>query len=252
MKKRWIGLVLLLVVSLAPVQAAHGYLVPWYKMEPVEWLDRNAEYTLIMPKTPIIADPLMLALMGSEDDDIGPVADTEQTTVSGQSLLEQGLYVLSVSPDGQRILCSAGARLLLMEGSTLRAVALNLSRCAATQREGMEQSIRYASQPAPRLVGSEGFRWSPDGKYICLLNDRQTIQQMKPVLLMLIDAEKGEMFSIRAYQTSNLHERATAMQGVFSPDSRYLYYTEFVDRTARLCRYDLNTQKHELLFDTLE
>ena len=252
MKKRWIGLVLLLVVSLAPVQAAHGYLVPWYKMEPVEWLDRNAEYTLIMPKTPIIADPLMLALMGSEDDDIGPVADTEQTTVSGQSLLEQGLYVLSVSPDGQRILCSAGARLLLMEGSTLRAVALNLSRCAATQREGMEQSIRYASQPAPRLVGSEGFRWSPDGKYICLLNDRQTIQQMKPVPLMLIDAEKGEMFSIRAYQTSNLHERATAMQGVFSPDSRYLYYTEFVDRTARLCRYDLNTQKHELLFDTLE
>ena len=248
-KKQYILLSLLLIISLVPVQVAQGYLAPLYRLEPVQWLDKAAGYTLIAHKTPVIADPLMLALMGGENDDISSIADTEQTTVSGEALLEKGFYVLSASPDGQRFLCSEGQRLFLLTGSTLRAVALNLSRCAATQRKGMEQSIRHASHPAPRLAGSEGFRWSPDGKYICLLNTKGPTLSAP---LMLIDAEKGEMFSIRVYQTGSPSKIDTAMQAGFSPDSRYLYYTEYVERTARLCRYDLNTQKHELLFDTLE
>ncbi|MGI6690567.1 MAG: TolB family protein [Christensenellales bacterium] len=219
-----------------------------YKLEPVEWLDKDADYTIISNKTPIIADPLMLALMGDEDDHIGLSANMEQIVVSGESLLEQGFHVLSVAPDGQRFLCSEGSRLYLLMGNTLRAVALNLSRCVATQREGMQQSIFYANKQPTQIVGSEGFRWSPDGKYLFVLNGMVSVR-LGSIPLMLIDAEKGEMFSIRAYQRDG-YQHATAMQGVFSPDSQYLYYTELVGWAVRLCRYDLARATHELLIDT--
>lgn len=243
-------IIFVLALNLAPVYAEDFEPVLSYRLKAVEWLDKSAEYTLTAHKTSIIADPPLLALMGGRSANITSSADTEQTTISGEALLEQGFFVLSASPDGQHFLCSEGQRLFLLTGNTLRAVALNLSRCASTQREGMQQSIRYASEPASRLVGCEGFLWSPDGRYVCLLNAKLLMAAMKPVPLMLIDTEKGEMFSVRAYPTGK--QAGSAMQGIFSRDSRYLYYTEFVDRTARLCRYDLNTQKHELLFDTLE
>lgn len=252
MKRMTAWLAALLAAMMLPIQAAVAVVMtPKVRLEPVAWLDADAAYTLIAPKTPIVADPATLALAGGENGDIGDIADTEQTAVSGQSLLEQGLFVLSVSPDGERILCTMEDRLFVLTGSTLRAVALNLSRCAAAPRVGLLASIRYAAQPALRLVGSEGFRWSPDGKYICLLNAEMTLQQRRSVPLMLIDAGTGEMFSIRAYY-SQVHKYATAMQAVFSRDSRYLYYTEYVEKTARLCRYGLDTGEHELLADTRE
>ncbi|MGI6689195.1 MAG: hypothetical protein ACOX6Y_12775 [Christensenellales bacterium] len=242
----------LVMMFLLPCVQSEGIvpLPPPHRLEPVEWLDKDAEYTLISHKTPIIADPLMLALMGEGNEGVSSDADTEQATASGESLQEQGLYVLSVSPDGQRTLLSEGNQLFLLTGNTLRAVALNLSRCAITKREGMRQSMRYASMKPAQMVGSEGFRWSPDGRYICLLNARLPLVQFRPIPLMLIDAEKGEMFSIRAYEKGMGMGIATAMQGMFSPDSQHLYYTEYLGFSARLCRYDLIGETHELLADT--
>lgn len=244
-------LLCLVWLTLLPCVQSEGFmpLPPPCELQPVQWLDQDAEYTLIRHKAPLIADPLMLAVSGGESEGLASSTDTVRTTITGEALLEQGFHVLSVSPDGQRILASEGDRLHLLTGSTLRTVALNLSRCAANKREGMQPSIRYASSDPARLVGSEGFRWSPDGKYICLLNARSA-KGLRSIPLMLIDTDKAEMYSIKAYEKGSPLEMGTAMQGLFSPDSRYLYYTEYRSCSARLCRYDLTAETHELLADT--
>lgn len=245
-------LLCLSLLTLLPCAQSEGNVAPPppYRLVPVAWLDQDAEYTLISHKTPIIADPLALALFGSESPDIGASADTVQTAIRGETLLEQGFHVLSVSPDAQRTLISDGERLYLLTGNTLRAVALNLSRCDATRRGSMQPSIRYISRKPDQMVGNEGFRWSPDGKHICLLNARLYMRSFQPFPLMLIDTEKGEMFSIRIYEKGMALGSAAAMQGLFSPDSQYLYYTEYRSVSTRLCRYDLTNKTHELLADT--
>lgn len=251
MSKRLLLLYLALISLLSCVQS-EGMIAPPppYKLEPVEWLDQNTEYTVIGYEAPIIADSLMLALMRGAEPRIGSDEDTVQTTMKGDALLKEGFYVLSVSPDGQRVLCSEGNGLYLLMDTTLRAVSLNLSRCAVTIREGAQQSIRYFSRVPAKMVGSEGFHWSPDGKYICLINAVMPIRRMQPIPLMLLDTQKGEAFSIRAYEKGKPHAFNTAMQGLFSPDSKYLYYTELRDHSARLYRYDLAHETHELLADT--
>lgn len=251
MRKRLLLLYLALISLLSCVRS-EGMIAPppLYKLEPVEWLDQNTEYTVIGYKTPIIADSLMLALMRGAEPRIGSDEDTVQTIMRGSALLQEGFHVLSVSPDGQRILCSEGNGLYLLTDTTLRAVSLNLSRCAVTIREGAQQSIRYFSRVPTKMVGSEGFHWSPDGKYICLINAVMPIRRMQHIPLMLLDTQKGEAFSIRAYEKGKPHAFNTAMQGLFSPDSKYLYYTELRDHSARLYRYDLAHETHELLADT--
>ena len=252
MLKRLLLMCLILMFMLPSAQSQHDQPIPGFRLEPVEWLDANKEYTVIGHKSAIIAEPLLLALYGDEAGaNVTSGADMEQTVMKGSALLENGFRALSVSPDGQRILCSESNQLFVLAGDTLRAVALNLSRCVFN-REGMEQAIWYASLKPSQMIGAEGYIWSPDGKHLCVMNARMALANMRSVPLMLIDTEKGEMFSIKTYQKGNIRLFSTAMQGLFSADSRYLYYTEFLSGATRLCRYDLTHETHKLLADTHE
>jgi hypothetical protein len=253
MLKRLLLVCLILFILLPHAQSQHDQPIPFYRLEPVDWLDKDKEYTVISHSSPVIADQIMLVLRGTGiEADLASSADITQTVMNGSALLEQGFHVLSISPDGRRILCSEGNHFYILMGSTLRAVALNLSRCAMNNREGMSQSIWYASLKPSRMVGVEGYVWSPDGKHLCLTNTKISLTQMRSVPLMLIDTEKGEIFSVKAYQKGSIGMFSTAMQGLFSADSRYLYYTEYLGGTTRLCRYDLTNETHKLLVNTRE
>ena len=157
MLKRLLLMCLILMFMLPSAKSQHDQPIPGFRLEPVEWLDADKKYTVIGHKSAIIAEPLLLALYGDEAGaNVTSGADMEQTVMKGSALLENGFRALSVSPDGQRILCSEGNQLFVLAGDTLRAVALNLSRCVFN-REGMEQAIWYASLKPSQMIGAEGY-----------------------------------------------------------------------------------------------
>ena len=215
---------------------------------PAQWLDEGTQYILRTHKTPITASAELFALAG---DDSGISLDTDVTDskLPGCEAAAMGLYPLSVSTNGGVTLLTNGQELYIMRGAMLTAVSMNLSRSAYTEKYMYTQVFRFMSMDVSQWVGTEGFVWSPDGRYVSINNARMFLQQRRSIHgLLLLDIEKGELFSAKAYEMKSEDEHFGAVTGTcFDETGRYLYYLEYGENVTTLGRYDLNEGSHESL-----
>ncbi len=118
---------------------------------------------------------------------------------------------------------------------------------------GSPQAEEFCSKYPEQLIGVEGVLFSADGRYMLMPSAMQMLTFYRSHPLMVIDAEKGEIFAVRSYEDdTSLTEKSSFFQAAFSPDSKQIYYTELAEGTLRLCRYTFETNTHETLLDTGE
>ena len=215
---------------------------------PAQWLDEGTQYILRAHKTPITASAELFALAG---DDSGISLDTDITDskLPGSEATAMGLYPLSVSPDGGVTLLTNGQELFIMRGTMLTTVSMNLSRCAYTEKYMYTQAFKFMSMDVSLWVGIEGFVWSPDGRYVSINNANMFLQQRRSLHgLLLLDIEKSELFSAKAYDVMSEDEHFGAVTGTcFDETGRYLYYLKYGENVTTLGRYDLSGDSHESL-----
>ncbi|MGI6689019.1 MAG: hypothetical protein ACOX6Y_11875 [Christensenellales bacterium] len=248
MRKKCFSLLIIgaLQIFLLPALAQEAFPRFVTKQEPLEAssvLDASASYTFTSHTSARIASQSYLSSHPNEE--IGLDTDTKSKQVTGEKLLKLGLSPLGVSPDGSSALLTDGKLLFAKKGNDIRMLALN-----AEKSGGSLQAEDYFHKPPASLKGVEGVVFSADGRYMVMPHAMRVLNHMVPQPLMVMDAEKGEIFPIRSYD--DLPFPASFFQAVFSPDSAQIYYTEMIDNTLRLCRYTFETNTHETLLNTNE
>jgi DNA-binding winged helix-turn-helix (wHTH) protein len=95
--------------------------------------------------------------------------------------------------------------------------------------------VDFATRHAEKISGSEDLwepRWSPDGRYISATNGSE-IKLWNVRLKRWEVIARGKSFSL----------------GVWSPDSRYLFYQDLLGKGQALFRYDMQSQHTETVAD---
>lgn len=254
--KRWMILLLALALC-APtalgqedvyrqvIQQGKGRLVA------VPSFEEEAAY-IFHTAAPQVASPEYFTATGQTPDQfLGIAGQTQQSQFPGAQLGyrflsdNRNIYPISLSPDGQTLLMGEGSTLLLKREQDLYPLSLNIQRSG-----GEEQAVFHLREDADARVGTEGVVWSPDGRYIAFPFAARNEGTPGNWPLMLADTQTKELFAAKVYHGPLGNKLTAYAQGVFSPDSQWLYYTENINDILRLCRYHMDSGTHELLLDT--
>lgn len=242
--------VILIQIPLAAGSLSESRAAESIVLTPAEWLDEDAEYMLLAHKTPFIATAALISAAGDHDGSISPDTDVTQSKLPASEVAAIGLYPLSISPDGSTTLLSNGQKLFILKDLKLTEVCMNLSRCDYTKKYGYKQALDFMSIKISDWAGAEGWVWSPDSRYVSINNANIFFYQMRSRHgLLLLDTEKAELFSAKAYETNTIKdENFGAVTGTcFDESGRFLYYTEYGRNGTALFLYDIGQGSHELL-----
>ena len=206
-------------------------------------INPTASYNFTVHNSPAVASQSYIEANPSEY--IGLDSDISTKPLLGSQFLNLELTVLGVF-DGDTALLSSEEFLFAKRGENIRPLTFNIEKSGASY----DAEDFYHTSPISKLMGVEGIVFSPDGRYMLMPNCMDELQFMPKRPLMLMDGEKGEIYSIRSYDDTPM--LTNYYQAVFSPDGAYVYYTEMVEKTLRLCRYNIENGTTETLLDTGE
>lgn len=180
---------------------------------------------------------------------VAPAATAVPALPSELVRQENGGYrALSVSPDGKTELCVKAERLYIRHGDSVTPVTMNERRGVAD----IYGHLAVLYDLGVHALGGEGAIWSPDGRYITLVNHQYTMMRYDALYdPVLIDTRTGEMFLAATYNF-DVETLGTLQTGaVFSADGRYLFVLlyGFSDDSyeQQLVRINLQTLAQERL-----
>lgn len=156
---------------------------------------------------------------------------------------------VSMSPDGRTVLWGPGV--LTRDGQTIP-LTINKDRGAGDPYETLEKNLMFLLNNLP---GQEGINWSPDGRYALLTYKRAALQNTKPLGLMVLDAETGEVFQAVAVSRNLLKEGGGfVFEAKFDHTGRYVYFTGWINSIFKgygLFRCDMETYEVQLVSGNL-
>ena len=152
---------------------------------------------------------------------------------------------VSISPDGRTVLWGPGV--LTRDGQVIP-LTVNRDRGAGDPYEALEKNLMGIFRSLP---GQEGINWSPDGRYALLNCKRAVLQNNKPLGLMVLDAETGEVFQAVAVSRNLLKEGGGfVIEAKFDHTGRYVYFTGYLSSIFKgygLFRCDMETYEVQLV-----
>ena len=249
MNKKSISIIIIcaLIVLYMPGMAQDNYPRFVSEQPPIDILaviNADANYNFSSHLSSRVASQSYIDL--NPDKNIGLDTDTMSKQVMGAQLIALGLAPLGVSTDGSAALLTDGEFLFTKLADDIKMLAFNIEKSG----DSIDAEDYYNHSPINKLMGVEGVVFSKDGRYMLMPNCMDELQFMPKRPLMLIDAEKGEIYSIRSYDDTPM--LTNYYQAIFSPDSAYVYYTEMVEKSLRLCRYNIEKGTNETVLDTGE
>ena len=182
-----------------------------------------------------------------------------------RSELPGGLQTASCSPDGSVMVgyladvpvIVTDGKILVMHAAENRGVEnTNHSLESFTRMLYGYEYVRMKGkkQIITRADGSfgvvrEGFIWSPDGRYLCIIADNTEMRGDRifcqcPVLT---DTQTGEFFCVDTFSSLSAESYGQWLAGCFSGDGRY-FWAVFSERNAeerQILRYNLDTFEKE-------
>lgn len=163
-----------------------------------------------------------------------------------------GWTPLSIAPDGETILWRSGESLVITRGFASHAAKPAPERGVGDPYGVLEKNTQVYFRQLP---GCEGFAWSPDSRYVLLTNKQMTLQTMRTLDLMLMDAETGEVFLAAAYNSKMMQDDAGFIyEAKFDHTGRYIYFTgriRALSDSDALFRCDLESFEVELICENL-
>lgn len=160
----------------------------------------------------------------------------------------EGGALLSLSPDGKAALWKTGSSLCLTRDGKLLPVVVAPERGVGDPYQKLEKDLVMIARYLP---GQEGVAWSPDGRYAALTCKDQVAKANRPLDLMVLDAQTGEVFLTVACDAKFLAENGGVVyEAKFDGTGRYLYFTARLrafSKTDALYRCDLATFQTELV-----
>lgn len=161
-----------------------------------------------------------------------------------------GETLVSCSPDGSaEIYAGSNGLMILRKDGSMLPVVVNEARGVPD----FYRNLEYVEKQGAKVLGSEGFVWSPDSRYAAIVNQNAFVFQMRYNLdPVVIDMQTGDMFLLDAYASkSNQENCAVMLTCTFSEDSRYMYAVltgGMKNRGFFLRQYDLTTLEATTLY----
>ena len=178
----------------------------------------------------------------------GQEAPKNPSAVIEARLAELNLYWLSLSPTGDSGLIAANGMLSVSWYGGKYHILYPSARGVPDENGNL---ARFMQTPLSHLLGSEGFVYSPNGRYAAVLNVQSTVVNARfeydPVV---IDLQTGEVILTATYPNKIMQPGAGAVTtACFSADSQSLYYMTYQtgnDFMTCLYRCDLETLETQL------
>lgn len=184
-------------------------------------------------------DDAMLVVMMAEQlrQEYDRFYDEMQEELDG--LAPEDMRVLSVSPDGTKLLLAYGSVLFVEDAldGGIKVIGPDFLSSAFGVRTGLAPLITFIQRLSNRLYDTASFVWSPDGQYIALASWEMAMQQFYQMNLFLVDTQEGRMSMAVSYEGEENLGGDRVYQVCFSADGKTLYQGVYAGMSSSTMAY---------------